>query len=163
MKPIPVIAAATLATAALFVGGWGAKEAGWRVNISGSLPNTLYRVSDSDRPAVGDYVQFCPPVVVAVLPNAVPGEPSCNGKVPLLKRVVAIAGDRVEVGDEGVRINGKLLPMSRPKTVTRSGERLPIASGEHVLKDGEIWAAGEHEDSFDSRYFGPVLLKRNGR
>lgn len=36
----------------------------------------------------------------------------------------------------------------------RDGSVLPSAVGVHVLKTGEAWVAGEHPDSFDSRYFG---------
>lgn len=143
-----------LALSAVLVGGWMAKEAGWRVNITGSLPGVFYRVSED--PARGDYFQFCPPVVVAALPDARPGEPTCAGKVPLIKRVVAVAGDRVVVDGAGVSINGERLPNSTPKRFARDGSRLPSAVGVHVLGPGQAWVAGEYSDSFDSRYFGPV-------
>lgn len=143
-----------LALTAVLVGGWRAKEAGWRVNITGSLPGVFYRVSED--PARGDYFQLCPPVVVAAIPDAKPGEPSCSGKVPLIKRVVAVAGDRVVVDDAGVSINGERLSNSTPKRVARDGSRLPSTLGVHVLGPGEVWVAGEHSDSFDSRYFGAI-------
>lgn len=143
-----------LALSLVLVGGWVAKEAGWRVNITGSLPGVLYRVSEY--PTRGDYFQFCPPVVVAALPDARPGEPSCSGKVPLIKRVVAVAGDRVVVDGAGVSINGTKLPNSTPKRFARDGSPLPSAVGVHALGLGQAWVVGEHLDSFDSRYFGPV-------
>lgn len=143
-----------LALSAVLIGGWVAKEVGWRVNITGSLPGMFYRVSED--PARGDYFQFCPPFVVAAIPDARLGEPSCSGKMPLIKRVVAVAGDRVVVDDAGVSINGKRLPDSRPKRFARDGSPLPSAVGVHVLAAGQVWGAGEHSDSFDSRYFGPV-------
>lgn len=143
-----------LALAAVLVGGWWAKEAGWRVNVSGSLPGVFYRVSEL--PARGDYIQFCPPFIVAALPAARPGEPSCAGKVPLIKRVAAVAGDRIVVDDAGVSVNGARLPDSRPRRLASDGSLLPSAVGVHVLESGQAWAAGEHPDSFDSRYFGPV-------
>lgn len=143
-----------LALSLLIVGGWGAKEAGWRVNITGSLPGVFYRVSED--PARGDYFQLCPPVVVAAIPDARPGEPSCSGKVPLIKRVVAVAGDRVVVDDAGVRVNGELLANSVPKRSARDGSPLPSAVGVHELEPGQVWVAGEHPDSFDSRYFGAI-------
>lgn len=146
-----------LALSLVIVGGWVAKEAGWRVNITGSLPGVFYRVSED--PAWGDYFQFCPPVVAAALPDARPGEPSCSGKVPLIKRVVAVAGDRVVVDDAGVSINGERLPNSTPKRFARDGSPLPSAVGVHVLGPGQVWVAGEHLDSYDSRYFGPVRIR----
>lgn len=143
-----------LALSAVLVGGWAAKQAGWRVNITGSLPGVFYRVSED--PARGDYFQFCPPVVVAALLDARHGEPSCSGKVPLIKRVAAVAGDRVVVDGAGVSINGERLPNSTPKRFARDGSSLPSAVGVHVLEPGQVWTTGEHEDSFDSRYFGAI-------
>lgn len=145
-----------LALAAVLVGGWVAKETGWRVNITGSLPGVFYRVSEN--PTRGDYVQFCPPFTVAATPDAKPGEPSCSGKMPLIKRVVAVEGDHVVVDGSGVRLNGERLPDSAPKRFARDGSPIRSAVGVHVLGAGEVWVAGEHPDSFDSRYFGPVLL-----
>lgn len=144
-----------LALSLVIVGGWVAKEAGWRVNITGSLPGVFYRVSED--PARGDYFQFCAPIIVAALPDAMPGEPSCSGKVPLIKRVVAVAGDRVVVDDAGVSVNSERLTNSAPKRAARDGSPLPSAVGVHLLRPGQVWVAGEHPDSFDSRYFGPVL------
>lgn len=146
----------TAALAALCALGAGAKEAGWRVNITGSLPGVFYRVSDN--PRVGDYVQFCPPFVVSAIPDAKPGEASCHGKVPLLKRVVAVEGDTVSVDDAGVAINGRRLANSTPRAWASDGAPLPSARGEYLLRRGEVWVAGEHPDSFDSRYYGPVSI-----
>lgn len=145
-----------LALSCLLVGGVVAKETGWRVNITGSLPGVFYRVSECA--ARGDYFQFCPPFTVAATPDAKPGEPSCSGKVPLLKRVVAVEGDRVVVDDSGVSVNGVRLPDSAPKRFARDGSPLRSAVGVHVLGASEVWVAGEHPDSFDSRYFGPVRV-----
>lgn len=143
-----------LALATVIVGGWGAKQAGWRVNITSSLPGVVYRVSGA--PERGDFIRFCPPVVVAALPGAKGWEDSCDGKVPLLKKVVAVAGEHVVVDSQGVQVNGALIPNSKPKASARDGSRLPSAVGEHVLGAGQVWTAGEHEDSYDSRYFGVI-------
>lgn len=145
-----------LALSAVLVGGWVAKEVGWRVNITGSLPGSLYRVTEAAHARVGDYIQFCPLFAVVALPDAKPGEPSCLGKVPLIKRVVAVSGDRVSVSENGVWINGVLLPDSRPRRTDRIGNPLSVAWGEHVVPPVHVWVAGEHPDSFDSRYFGSV-------
>lgn len=145
-----------LALATVIVGSWGAKQAGWRVNITGSLPGVVYQVSGA--PERGDFIRFCPPVVVAALPDSMGWEDSCDGKVPLIKRVVAVAGDRVSVDSQGVQVNGILLPNSQPKASARDGSRLPSAAGEYVLEASQVWTAGEHEDSYDSRYFGPTRI-----
>ncbi len=138
-----------LALSAVLIAGYSVKEGGWRINVTGSLPGVFYRVSKD--PARGDYFQFCPPFVVAALPDARPGEPACQGKMPLIKRVVAVPGDSVSVSENGVWINGVLLSDSRPRRFD-----LPVAWGEHVVPPGYVWVAGEHLDSFDSRYFSSV-------
>lgn len=142
--------------AALAVGGVVAKGEGWRINITGSLPGIFYKVSK--HPGLGNFVQFCPHIVVDALPDAWPWEPSCNGKMPLLKKVVGTIGDEVVVDDLGVTINNTRLPDSSPKLFAMNGKPLPSALGRYVLKEGEFWAAGEHPDSFDSRYFGPASV-----
>jgi conjugative transfer signal peptidase TraF len=140
-----------LALVMILLSSMAAKAAGWRINVSGSLPEVLYRVSD--RPAVGDYMQFCSPIPVASLPD---GGSCPGGKLPLIKRVVATAGDRIDVDAHGVRIDGVQLPDSAPKRHGRDGTQLPSATGEWVLDSKQVWVAGEHPDSFDSRYFGPI-------
>jgi conjugative transfer signal peptidase TraF len=77
---------------------------------------------------------------------------------PLLKRLVAVAGDRLSIGAGGVRVNGVPLPNSRPLDRDAAGRPLPpvylpdypLQNGEVLLmSDGSAWA-------FDGRYFGPI-------
>lgn len=142
-----------LALAMILSGITVAKATGWRVNVSGSLPEVFYRVPD--RPTVGDYTQFCSPIPIVALPD---GGGCPGGKLPLLKRVVAAMGDRVDVDAHGVRINGVQLSDSVPKRFGGDGTPLPSAAGTWILDSGKVWVAGEHPDSFDSRYFGPINL-----
>src|SRR5258708_9765496 len=48
-------------------------------------------------------------------------------KVPLLKRVVALAGDLVSVSSSGISINGQLLPNSAPLFHDEADKPLAIA------------------------------------
>jgi type IV secretory pathway protease TraF len=66
----------------------------------------------------------------------------------------------VTAADHGVQINGQPLPNSRPLDLDTQGRALPHLRGSFTLKQGEFWAAGEHPNSFDSRYFGPVKFPR---
>ncbi|WP_415033334.1 conjugative transfer signal peptidase TraF [Azonexus sp.] len=133
----------------------GVKTAGVKVNVTGSLPGTVY--TTSAEPGLGDFIQFCPPVTTPALPAAGWLEKTCpGGKLPLLKRVVAVEGDIVDVTESGVAVNGRLLENSVPKKASRNGDPLPVAYGQHRIVAGQIWTAGEHPDSFDSRYFGSV-------
>jgi len=86
--------------------------------------------------------------------------------VPLIKRVVALAGDEVEIvpaiGDAdglaaGIYVNGQRLAGSAPRAMDRAGRVLPQAPIHRRLEIGEYLVLGESSsDSFDSRYFGPL-------
>ena len=52
-------------------------------------------------------------------------------KLPLLKRVVALAGDVVSVSSSGVSINGQLLPNSAPLFDDEAGRPLTMAELDH--------------------------------
>lgn len=127
------------------VGCW---SAGFRVNVTHSLPLGLYRLSPG-APGKGDYVSFCLEGEYAELARereyVRPG--SCpSGLRPLLKQVAGLPGDMVQVA--------ALCPLA-----VDSMNR-PIAS---ALRDGSIppgmaLVLASHAGSFDSRYFGLVPL-----
>jgi conjugative transfer signal peptidase TraF len=82
-----------------------------------------------------------------------------RGSVPLLKRVVALAGDRVCVQANGVFVDGVLIPNSAPEI--RDNEQRPLEWArlrDYTLRAGEAFLAGESKTSWDSRYFGVVSL-----
>lgn len=129
-----------------------AKSTGFVVNMTPSMPGLLYKTGGGEK---GSVVSFCSPVPRRG--GALYG-PCPDFTMPLLKRVVAGAGDFVEVSDAGVRINGELLANSMPLDLDSAGKNLPHLRVGFVLKPGQIWVAGEHANSFDSRYFGPISL-----
>lgn len=131
-----------------------AKSSGIVLNITGSMPGTLYKLGHGEK---GSLASFCSPIAHPSI-----GHGACpDGSLPLLKRVVGVAGDRVTAADHGVQINGQSLPNSRPLDLDTQGKALPHLRGSFTLKQGEFWAAGEHPNSFDSRYFGPVKFPRS--
>lgn len=79
----------------------------------------------------------------------------------MLKEVVAIPGDVVEVTDSGVLINGLPLRDSQPL----AKPELPRLRGRFELKSTEVWMFGLGSSpelakySFDSRYFGPITVQ----
>ena len=82
-------------------------------------------------------------------------------KLPLLKRVVALAGDVVSVSPSGVSINGQLLPNSAPLFDDEAGRPLTMAQLDHLkLSADQVFLMGVTPTSWDSRYFGPVPLSR---
>jgi conjugative transfer signal peptidase TraF len=133
-----------------------------RLNVSPSAPLGLYRAVD--RPvARGDLVVACVPVVAARLARerGYLAGGACPGDVqPVLKRVGAIPGDRVEVFPDGVTVNGRRLPGSATAAVDSSGRALPHAPwGATAVGRDEVWLlATDVPRSWDSRYFGPVPL-----
>ena len=131
-----------------------AKSSGIVLNVTGSMPGTIYKLGHGEK---GSLASFCSPIAHPSI-----GYGACpDGSMPLLKRVVAVGGDRVTAADHGVQINGQPLPNSRPVDLDTQGRALPHLRGIFTLKQGEIWAAGEHSNSFDSRYFGPVKFPRD--
>ncbi len=82
-------------------------------------------------------------------------------ELPLLKRVVALAGDVVSVSSSGVSINGQLLANSAPLFHDEVGRPLAMTQLDHFrLGTDEAFLMGVTPTSWDSRYFGPVALSR---
>jgi conjugative transfer signal peptidase TraF len=134
--------------------------AGIRINGSPSLPVGLYLVTaHSD----ANLVEFCPvgPFASFGIARGYRDAGRCSdGGVPLLKPVVARAGDSVEVSAAGLAVNGHLLPNTAP--MKRDTNNRPLTGwpeGRYTVAPGSVWVASSYNArSFDSRYFGPVPL-----
>jgi conjugative transfer signal peptidase TraF len=129
-----------------------ARPAPWLVwNASASAPIGLYRVLPG-KPARGDLVLVHTPESVRQL-AAERGYLAAN--VPLVKRVVAAAGDVVCAAGDAISINGRVVAERLARD--RLGRPLPSWSGCHLIDGGEAFLLMEgRADSFDSRYFGPI-------
>jgi conjugative transfer signal peptidase TraF len=131
---------------------------GVRINTSPSLPLGLYvRTRDRESPLV----EFCPaePFARLAIVRGYRSAGSCrDGGAPLLKPVIAKAGDVVEVAPSGISVNGTVVPNTAPMTADASGRPLsPWPPGRYLVQSGTVWAASSFNPrSFDSRYFGPV-------
>lgn len=139
--------------------------AGYRINETESLPSGIWRIVGSPGVAVrGDIVNFCPPDTPALSLARERGYlhdgPCPGGLEPLFKPVVALGGDRVELTDEGIRVNGVLVPNSAPIAIDGKGEQMPhLERGVYRVDPGKAWMVSSYTAySFDSRYFGPVDL-----
>ena len=136
--------------------------AGLRVNLSGSMPIGLYRVS-SRPPVKGDMVLACLPADVAVFARSrgyVPNGRCPGATAPIGKVVLALAGDSVEVTAEGLLLNGHAVRNTRPLAVDAAGRSLRrFPDGTYVVGQDEMWLYSPYSKrSFDSRYFGPLPL-----
>jgi len=132
--------------------------AGLRINRSPSLPVGLYLVTASSD---ANLVEICPaaPFAELALVRGYRDAGSCpDGGAPLLKPVVARAGDVVELSPEGIAVNGRLLPNTAPKkSDTKNRLLTPWPAGRYIVGPTSIWVASSFSArSFDSRYFGPV-------
>lgn len=140
-----------LALVGLAVLAMAAKSLGMVLNVTDSMPGIVYQLGHGER---GSIAAFCAPIAHQSISRG----PCPDGSLPLIKRVVGVAGDLVNATDAGIEINGLTVPHSRPLDLGSKGKALPHLRGVFRLQDGEIWAAGEHPNSFDSRYYGPVKL-----
>ena len=137
-------------------------HSGLTLNRSASVPEGFYRATGGSI-GLGDYVTFCPPdrdPFRAALDRGYLEKGSCAlGSYPMLKVIVALAGDHYVIDTHGVRINGVLLPGSAPARQDAAGRPMPGLQTSGVIENGQMLVMGDHcPSSFDSRYFGPLPL-----
>lgn len=138
-----------------------AHGAGLRLNTTSSIPLGLYQMSN-DPIQNGVYVLWCPPErpeFDLAKERGYIGAGFCPGGYGnMMKKVLATHNDIVSVTDEGVLINGTLLPASQPLEADPMGRPLPrFRVTDHVLASSEyLLMSDTNSRSFDARYFGPV-------
>jgi conjugative transfer signal peptidase TraF len=132
---------------------------GYRINLTPSEPLGLWRIIPLHRPAAVDDLLFvCPPKTAAMWEARARGyfrSGSCPGGVaPLIKTVIAVAGQHVEIG-VSVNVDGRGVPSSSLALRDGKGRPLmPFASG--IVPPGYVFLHSAFRGSYDSRYFGPV-------
>ena len=151
--------AATLAVLAILV-LWALGGVGVRVNVSPSLPIGLYVTTQDPRSSL---VEFCldEPAASFGIRRGYRTSGSCpDGATPLLKPVVAVAGDVVEVSGAGLAVNGRLLPNTKHQAMDSHGRPMPTwPEGLFHVAPDTVWVVSSyHLRSFDSRYFGPIRV-----
>ncbi len=151
-KPAVLLLATALAGVSIIGLSAFAKPTPWLVwNASASAPIGLYRVVPGV-PGRGDLVLVSPPESAAKLAATCGYLP---GGVPLIKRVVAMAGDHVCSLRGIIFVNGGAV--ARQRKADRAGRALPYWRGCRALAKDELFLVMKGvPDSFDSRYFGPV-------
>jgi conjugative transfer signal peptidase TraF len=138
----------------------GLAGAGVRINTSPSLPIGLY-ISTPDNGY--NLIEFCPvePFASFATGRGYRSQGRCpDGATPLLKPVVAVPGDIVELSVGGLSVNGTALPNTRPSATDSFGRVMPIwPFGVYAVAPGTVWVASSHHPrSFDSRYFGSIQI-----
>jgi conjugative transfer signal peptidase TraF len=138
-----------------------AHQSGLRFNTTRSIPLGLYRMS-TDPIVKGASVLWCPPArpeFDMAKERGYIGAGYCPGGYGyMMKKVLATHNDVVSVMDDGVMINGTLIPASRPFESDSMGRPLPrFRVTDHVLAASELLLMSDtNSRSFDARYFGPV-------
>ena len=108
------------------------------VNLSSSLPGTLYLIHKGAAVKKGELVAF----------HWQGGATYPAGTV-FIKRVAGVAGDRVERIGSAFRVEGQWIGIAKP--FSKAGVALqPAVPG--VIGAGEYFVATPHPDSLDSRY-----------
>ncbi len=107
------------------------------------MPIGIYQTYNNDNILPGDIVTFN------------------YQNVNFLKKVIAVAGDYVEIKDSKIFVNHKLIKDSQIFKFDSNHNVLPTLSFSGVLKNNEIFVLGEHIKSFDSRYFGVLDIQKN--
>ncbi|SDA25393.1 S26 family signal peptidase [Sphingomonas sp. NFR15] len=124
-------------------------------NATASAPIGLYAVSPGATLERGDMVIAWPPVEVRHLAASRRYLPA---NVPLVKRVVGIAGDTICGVDRVVTVNGR--PVAKRRTADAAGRPLPAWQGCIRLAPSMVFLLmTKTPDSFDGRYFGPTLAQ----
>lgn len=115
------------------------------LNMTESLPGSVFLIDKSDRKALkGELVAF-------TWKNA----PPIPDGITVIKRVAGVTGDTVNVRNRHVFINENYAGYA--KESSRTGELLNVITG-YVIPKNYFFAAGDHPDSFDSRYEAPGLI-----
>jgi conjugative transfer signal peptidase TraF len=134
---------------------------GFRINLTPSMPLGLWKRSGGI--VRGNFVAACIPpdseaMQLALQRGYIPSGRCPGGIAPVLKQIVAAAGDTIILTDQDVAVNGTRLVNSRTLASDSAGRPLSaFRRGAYHVEPGEYWLIStDRAESFDSRYFGPV-------
>jgi conjugative transfer signal peptidase TraF len=137
-----------------------------RINTTPSMPEGLWQVLpvNVNKLNRGDIVLICPPktqLFEMAYQRGYISRGNCpSGYEPLLKRIIALPGDSVQVSESGLSVNGQSIPNSRPIKRDVYGKPLPqLAYGTYSIYQGSMWVlANTNPASFDGRYWGTLTM-----
>ena len=134
-----------------------------RINWTSSMPLGLYQEAPA-RLERGAQVLICLPEEITRVGRRrryLPLGDCPEGVSPIVKQIVAIAGDETEIQEEFLAVNGVVVdrtPLRSTDSLGRPMDHAPL--GRRLVADGEVWVLGsERSRSWDSRYFGAVPVE----
>lgn len=156
VKRAMLCAGAVVGMAALFF------TLGYRYNLSQSYPTGIYKLATPNTAyKLGELVLFCPPnnaaMTLALSRDYIKIGTCDGGFTPVVKKIFAIAGDKVTQHDGLVHINGTMIENAQILKFDALQRQLPTFSP-HRLAENEFFMMSDHRpiESFDSRYYGAV-------
>ena len=131
---------------------WRERDPTFLWNASPSVPIGLYRLTAVSRVEAPDLVVVEPPEPLA---GFLAGRGYLPRGVPLLKRVLAVAGDTVCRNGSTIVAFDHAYGEARERD--NQGRPLPVWQGCRTLAVGEVFLMNwDAADSLDGRYFGPL-------
>lgn len=131
------------------------------INVTASVPVGLWYIAKSAKISKETYVQVDVEAFSEIerwryfpFPRNVSGK-----RMPFIKKVVGLSGDRITCVDGYVFINGEKIPDSQIYSKNKMGLDLVKFVFPVVLKDGEVWLSSEHHKGLDSRYLGSARME----
>ena len=134
-----------------------------QINTTSSIPIGIYTL-DRNKGILGNNktILFCISneyVEIAKTRGYLPVGKCKNGLSPIGKTIVASENDFVEITNDGIYVNGKLLPKTKPVPYDKNRRKLTYSKIKRILNKDEFLVASLKKDSFDSRYYGIVGRK----
>ena len=132
------------------------------INVTDSLSDRVIKTVPIAEAQRGDYVSFCRPLPLGNIPRG-----SCpDGSAPLVKRVIAVAGDTVLYTPTEIRVDppsGWYETFNDMRHV-HAGTDIPLDQRyphptygvPTLVLEGQVVVRGDHPHSVDSRYFGAI-------
>lgn len=131
-----------------------------RINTSSSMPIGIYREVQTQI-IRGSLVEVCLPDAIAkigLMRSYLAGGRCLNRAEPVIKEVIAVGGDTVDLHNENIQVNGRVVSNSKTLTADSGGRAIPaVPRQRYVLQANGLWLYGNHHiASWDSRYFGAI-------
>jgi len=128
------------------------------INVSQSMKPGLY-IKSTGQIRHGDIVAFCLPEpykTSGLKKFYIQKGSKCDGATPLIKEVIAIPGDHINLQEHYIEVNGSYL-LYRTFYQDSKGKKLEIyPRGDYQNTTGYWFIGANANNSWDSRYWGPI-------